>query len=61
VVGRNIQHSRGIGHRVLEAISRANVNIQMHTFAMSSNNISLVVDDEAIGRAVASLHAALFE
>lgn len=61
VVGRNIQHSKGIGHRVLEAISRANVNIQMHTFAMSSNNISLVVDDEAIGRAVASLHAALFE
>lgn len=61
VVGRNIQHSKGVGHRVLEAISRANVNIQMHTFAMSSNNISLVVDDEAIGRAVASLHAALFE
>lgn len=61
VVGRNIQHSKGIGHKVLEAISRADVNIQMHTFAMGSNNISLVVDDEAIGRAVASLHAALFE
>ena len=61
VVGRNIQHSKGVGHRVLEALSRANVNIQMHTFAMSSNNISLVVDDESIGRAVASLHAALFE
>lgn len=61
VVGRHIQHSKGIGARVLEAISHAEVNIQMHTFAMSSNNISLVVDDGDIRRAVASLHAALFE
>jgi aspartate kinase len=61
VVGRNIQHAKGIGAKVLEAISRADVNVQMHTFAMSSNNMSLVIDDEAIGRAVASLHAALFE
>ena len=61
VVGRHIQHSKGIGARVLEAISEADVNIQMHTFGMSSNNISLVIDDDAISRAVASLHAALFE
>ncbi len=61
VVGRHIQHSKGIGSRILEAISRADVNIQMHTFGMSSNNISLVVDDADIDRAVASLHAALFE
>lgn len=61
VVGRHIQHSKGIGHRVLEAISRADVNIQMHTFGMTSNNISLVIDDDAIARAVASLHAELFE
>lgn len=61
VVGRHIQHSKGIGHRVLEAISSADVNIQMHTFGMSSNNISLVIDDAAISRAVASLHAELFE
>jgi len=61
VVGRHIQHSKGIGARILEAISRADVNIQMHTFGMSSNNISLVIDDEAISRAVASLHAAVFE
>ena len=33
----------------------------MHTFGMSSNNISLVIDDGDISRAVASLHAALFE
>ncbi len=61
VVGRHIQHSKGIGARILEAISEADVNIQMHTFGMSSNNISLVIDDSAIARAVASLHAAIFE
>lgn len=61
VVGRNIQHSKGVGARVLQAISKADVNIQMHTFALASNNISLVIDDESIGRAVASLHAELFE
>ena len=61
VVGRHIQHSKGIGARVLDAISRADVNIQMHTFGMSSNNISLVVDDGDIARAVVTLHAALFE
>lgn len=61
VVGRHIQHSKGIGYRVLKAISDAEVNIQMHTFGMSSNNISLVIDDADIARAVGSLHAALFE
>ncbi|MCX4246822.1 aspartate kinase [Paraliomyxa miuraensis] len=61
VVGRHIQHTKGVGAKVLEAMSRADVNIQMHTFGMSSNNISLVIDDDAVGRAVATLHAALFE
>ncbi|MCA9711045.1 MAG: aspartate kinase [Myxococcales bacterium] len=61
VVGRHIQHSKGIGARVLSAISAADVNVEMHTFGMSSNNMSLVIDDSAIARAVASLHAALFE
>jgi len=61
VVGRHIQHSKGIGSRVLDAISNAEVNIQMHTFGMSSNNISLVINDADIARAVGSLHAALFE
>ncbi len=61
VVGRHIQDSKGIGSRVLEAVAQANVNIEMHTFGMSSNNISLVIDDADISRAVASLHAALFE
>lgn len=61
VVGRHIQHAKGIGARVLDAIAQADVNVQMQTFGMSSNNISLVIDDDAVGQAVATLHAALFE
>ncbi|MEM6993383.1 MAG: aspartate kinase, partial [Myxococcota bacterium] len=61
VVGRNIHGAKGIGARVMQAIAAADVNVQMHSFGMSSNNMSLVVDDADIGRAVTSLHRELFE
>lgn len=61
VVGRHIQNTRGIGYKVMRAISEANVNVQMHSFGMSSNNISLVIDDGDISRAVSALHRELFE
>jgi len=61
VVGRQILDTPGIGARVLKSMSDASVNIEMHSFAMKSNNISLVIDDTHVKRAVASLHAALFE
>ncbi len=61
VVGRNIHRTPGIGAQVMRALGEANVNIEMHSFGMVSNNISLVVEDAAIARAVPALHAALFE
>lgn len=61
VVGRQILDTPGIGARVLKSMSDASVNIEMHSFAMNSNNISLVIDDSLVKKAVASLHAALFE
>jgi len=61
VVGRNIHGAKGIGARVMKAIAAADVNVLMHSFGMSSNNMSLVVDDSDIERAVKSLHAELFE
>ena len=45
----------------MKALAGADVNIEMHSFGMSSNNISLVVQDGAIARAVPALHDALFE
>ena len=61
VVGRKIHHTAGIGARVMAAIADAGVNIEMHSFGMRSNNISVVVKDSAIGKAVPALHAALFD
>ncbi len=61
VVGRKIHHTPGIGARVMKSLAAAEVNIEMHSFGMASNNISLVVDDAAIATAVPALHDALFE
>ena len=61
VVGRNIHGAKGIGARVMKAIAGADVNVQMHSFGMSSNNMSLLIDDADVERAVPALHRALFE
>jgi len=61
VVGRGIHTTPGIGARVMKALASAGVNIEMHSFGMASNNISLVVEDGAIAQAVPALHRALFE
>jgi len=61
VVGRNIHGAKGLGARVMQAIAAAEVNVQMHSFGMSSNNMSIVIDDDDIGRAVTHLHRELFE
>lgn len=60
VVGRKIHHTPGIGVRVMAAIAGAGVNIEMHSFGMRSNNISVVVKDGDIPKVVPALHAALF-
>src|SRR5690606_17540741 len=61
VVGRRIHDTKGIGARVMAALSSAGVNIEMHSFGMNSNNMSVVIDDEAVDQAVRELHRALFE
>ena len=61
VVGRNIHGAKGLGARVMKAVATAEVNVQMHSFGMSSNNMSIVIDDDDIGRAVTHLHQELFE
>ncbi len=61
LVGRHIDTAAGIGARVLKAIAEAGVNIEMHTFGMHANNISLVVDDRDIAKVVPALHRELFE
>ena len=61
VVGRDIRDRKGIAARVTTALTEADVNLEMISFGMGSNNMSLVIDDAAVDRAVRHLHAALFE
>jgi aspartate kinase len=61
VVGRRIHDTKGIGARVMAALSSAVVNIEKHSFGMNSNNMSVVIDDRSVDRAVRELHRALFE
>jgi aspartokinase len=61
VVGRFIHETPGIGARVMNAVAAAKVNVEMHSFGMRSNNISVVIDDAAIAHVVPVLHEALFE
>jgi aspartate kinase len=61
VVGRELGRSRGIGAEILEAIAAAGVNVEMVSSAMGSINLSMVIADEDVPRAVPALHRVLFE
>ncbi len=61
VVGQQIASSRGIGARILQALADAEVNVEMVSHALGSINLSMVLEDAAIARAVPALHRVLFE
>ena len=61
VVGQQIASSRGIGARILQAMADAEVNVEMVSHAMGSINLSMVLEDAAVARAVPVLHRVLFE
>lgn len=61
VVGKALPQQKGVAARVLEAMAEADVNVAMLSYGMGSINLSMVIDDADIPRAVAVLHHALFE
>jgi aspartate kinase len=61
VVGRNVKHQRGLGAKIFTALSKADVNVEMISVGANKINISLLIDDAEIPRAVPSLHSALFD
>ncbi|MCK6438597.1 MAG: aspartate kinase, partial [Planctomycetes bacterium] len=61
VVGPNLSGTRGIGAKVLAALSGAGINIDMVSYGADSINFSMVIDDRDTPKAVATLHKALFE
>ncbi len=61
VVGQHLAIRKGIGAEVLRAIAEAGVNVEMISYAAGSINLQMVVADEDIPAAVATLHRVLFE
>jgi aspartate kinase len=61
VVGRQMAGTPGIGAKVMTAMARAGVNIQMHSFGLHSINMSMLIDDANVRDAVPALHRELFE
>jgi aspartate kinase len=61
IVGRGMAGTPGIGAKVMSAMARAGVNIQMHSFGLHSINMSMLIDDACVRDAVPALHRELFE
>lgn len=61
VVGQHLAKRKGLGAEVLTAIADAGVNVEMVSYAQGSINLQMVIADEDIANAVATLHAVLFE
>ena len=60
VVGQHLAHRVGLGARILAAVAEAGVNVHMVSYAYGAINLSMVIDDADIGKAVATLHGELF-
>jgi aspartate kinase len=61
VVGQHLATKKGLGADILRAIADAGVNIEMTSYAMGSINLQMVIADEDISAAVATLHRVLFD
>ncbi|MBD3287062.1 aspartate kinase [candidate division WOR-3 bacterium] len=57
VVGRNLPHTPGVAGPIFNALS--DVNIKLVTYGGSGVNLSIVVADDEVEKAVKSLHTAL--
>ncbi|MFO0553803.1 MAG: aspartate kinase [Polyangiaceae bacterium] len=60
VVGHQLAERPGLGAEILSAIARVGVNIEMISYAFGAINLSLVVADQDVSRAVSVLHEVLF-
>ncbi len=61
VVGQHLATRAGLGAAILQAVADAGVNVEMISYACGAINLSMVISDQDIARAVATLHEVLFE
>ncbi len=60
VVGKNVQHQKGLGATVFTALRDADVNVEMISQGANRINLSFLIADSDIPRAIPALHKALF-
>lgn len=60
VVGQHLATRRGLGGEIFSALAEVGVNVEMISFARGSINLSFVVQDADVKRAVEALHRVLF-
>jgi aspartate kinase len=60
VVGRHLAQRPGLGARILGAVADAGVNVEMISYGEGSINLTMLIADADIARAVPVLHAMLF-
>lgn len=61
VVGRKIRSAPGIAARVFGALQSSGVNVEMISHGANAINLSMVVKDDDVRRAVEALHGAFFD
>ena len=61
VVGQHLAKRAGLGAEILRAVADAGVNVEMVSFAAGAINLSMVIADADIDRAVGTLHRVLFD
>ncbi len=61
IVGKNVKAQRGLGAKIFTALRDADVNVEMISQGANKINISLLIDDSDIDKAIPALHGALFK
>ena len=61
VVGQHLAKRAGLGAEIMRAVADAGINVEMVSFAAGSINLSMVIADADIDRAVGTLHRVLFD
>jgi aspartate kinase len=61
IVGKNVKAQRGLGAKIFTALRDADVNVEMISQGANKINISLLIDDGDIPKAIPALHASLFK
>lgn len=59
VVGQHMPRRKGLAAEILRVVADADVNVEMLSYGEGSINLSMLIDDADVGRAVPVLHAAL--